>query len=192
MRRDSFAGFSKVEHGPFMTGAGGRAGIWLALSKGFISHAAWGYPPNINLTKPNQKRITWEGQQNDRKSHPCGKARKSRPELNSFGFGGTNAHHVVQNLFKWKKKWHWSPPIALVDYSRWPWWRMACSFRKLAKNLDAFYHTIYNGESTFLPTSKNMERDGSKTHSVLKKVWFWKDELHQGRLHREFEMICTL
>ena len=85
-------GSVKSNMGHLLTAAGmtGLLKVLLAMQHEVI-------PPNINLKDPITSDSNWKGKERMITKHTPWTDKKKQAGINSFGFGGTNAHMVVQN-----------------------------------------------------------------------------------------------
>ncbi|GAB5552552.1 MAG: hypothetical protein Sapg2KO_21430 [Saprospiraceae bacterium] len=171
-------GSVKSNLGHLLTAAGmtGLLKVLLAMQHEVI-------PPNINLTNPIQSDSNWDGSDRMIVHHTPWTAEKKQAGINSFGFGGTNAHMVVQNyLGKELARSNQQVPLqsmAIVG--------MDAHFGD-AKNLEAFYHTIYNGDQHFKALPKNRWKGIEANSSLLKKYGFENGRPPKGAYIEEFEI----
>lgn len=99
-------------------------------------------PPNINLTDPIKADNDWPGSEGMILQPTTWTNDYKQAGINSFGFGGTNAHMVVQNYSENSEKEATesfvSPqPMAIIG--------MDAHYGN-CKSLEDFYHTIYDGK----------------------------------------------
>jgi len=164
-------------------------------------------PPNINLTNPIQADGQWKGDDRMIVAHTPWKDKEKQAGINSFGFGGTNAHMVVQNyLGPNNVKGQQGSPLGLGRASDMDTLKgthvSTNSLLKLqpmaivgmdahfgdCKNLDAFYHTIYNGAQQFTELPDNRWKGMEANTSLLKKYGFENGSAPKGAYIDEFEI----
>lgn len=171
-------GSVKSNLGHLLTAAGmtGLLKVLLAMQQEVI-------PPNINLTNPIQSDNNWNGSDRMIVHHTPWTTEKKQAGINSFGFGGTNAHMVVQNyLGKEPARSDQQVPLqsmAIVG--------MDAHFGD-AKNLEDFYHSIYNGDQHFKALPKNRWKGIEANTSLLKKYGFENGRPPKGAYIEEFEI----
>jgi PfaB family protein len=173
-------GSVKSNMGHLLTAAGmtGLLKVLLAMQHEVI-------PPNINLTKPIKSDNNWEGNNKMIVNHTPWKGQKKQAGINSFGFGGTNAHMVVQNYLG--EKSNTDQPNKLIALQSMAVVGMDAHFGT-CETLDAFYHTIYNGDQLFGPLPKNRWKGMEANTSVLKKYGFENGTPPKGAYIEEFEI----
>jgi PfaB family protein len=159
-------GSVKSNMGHLLTAAGmsGLFKVLLAMQKGVI-------PPNINLENAVQANNQWiTDKQIIRQTTPW---KGNQAGINSFGFGGTNAHMVVQkpnaSMLQEANAYRPQPllPLAIVG--------MEAHFGS-CENLDDFYAAIYNGEQDFRPLPARRWKGFDADKELLQRYGF-KDGL---------------
>lgn len=173
-------GSVKSNMGHLLTAAGmsGLLKVLLAMRHELI-------PPNINLTNPIKADGAWPGSDKMILEHTVWNDKSKQAGINSFGFGGTNAHLVVQNyLAERKKEKPRSKKVLLQSMSV---VGMDAHFGN-CKNLEEFYHTIYNGEQHFVALPKNRWKGIEENSSLLKKYGFENGQAPMGAYIDEFEI----
>ncbi|MDA7501967.1 hypothetical protein N8482_01700 [Chitinophagales bacterium] len=173
-------GSVKSNMGHLLTAAGmtGLLKVLLAMQHEVI-------PPNINLTNPIKSDGDWKGDEGMIVNHTPWATKIKQAGINSFGFGGTNAHMVVQNYLERKPEERIvSPlvpllPMAIVG--------MDAHFGNCS-NLSSFYHTIYNGEQQFRALPKNRWKGIEEHGSILEKYGFADGLAPRGAYIDEFEI----
>jgi acyl transferase domain-containing protein len=173
-------GSVKSNMGHLLTAAGmtGLLKVLLAMQHEVI-------PPNINLMNPIKSDSNWEGDKRMIVNHTPWKDTIKQAGINSFGFGGTNAHMVVQNYLG--EKSDTDQPNKLVSLQSMAVIGMDAHFGT-CENLDAFYHTIYNGDQLFTPLPINRWKGMEANTSVLKKYGFEHGTPPNGAYIEEFEI----
>ncbi|MEM7103028.1 MAG: PfaB family protein [Bacteroidota bacterium] len=172
-------GSVKSNMGHLLTAAGmtGLLKVLLAMQKGVI-------PANINLENPvvsangllggNQmisEPVKWE-------DNP------KQAGINSFGFGGTNAHMVVQNYMASQKKVKAEKPVELTPMAI---VGMDAHFGDCS-NLDDFYSTIYNGKQHFKPLPESRWKGFDQNEALLKQYGFEDGKPPKGAYIEDFEI----
>ncbi|MEO0338051.1 MAG: PfaB family protein [Bacteroidota bacterium] len=172
-------GSVKSNMGHLLTAAG-MTGLLKVLSA--IEHEV--IPPNINLTNPIQSTIPWKGGDGMITQHTPWKDKQKQAGINSFGFGGTNAHMVVQNYLgqqEERQEEHLMPLQAMAIIG------MDAHFGD-CPNLEAFYHSIYEGKQQFRALPKNRWKGIEANQTLLKKYGFEAGTLPKGAFIDEFEI----
>ena len=183
--------FSKTDTTPLLGSVKSNMGHLLTaagmtgLLKVLMAMQAEVIPPNINLKNPIKADNDWKGSSNMISTHTSWSPKFKQAGINSFGFGGTNAHMVVQNYLTRK-----------INYDK------VCSFSKLesmavvgmdahfgdCENLDAFYDTIYNGKQHFKALPKRRWKGVEQNENLLKKYGFENGQVPNGAYIDEFEI----
>jgi PfaB family protein len=118
-------------------------------------------------------------------NHTPWKEKHKQAGINSFGFGGTNAHMVVQNYLgqqnddRQANKSVQLQPMAVVG--------MDAHFGS-CENLASFYQAIYNGEQQLKALPKNRWKGIEANTSLLKKYGFENGNPPKGAYIEEFEI----
>lgn len=171
-------GSVKSNMGHLLTAAGmsGLFKVLLSMQKGFI-------PPNINLEHAVQANNQWiQDEQIIKKTTPW---KGDQAGINSFGFGGTNAHMVVQkpttSTLQEKKAYQPQPllPLAIVG--------MEAHFGS-CENLEDFYATIYNGEQDFRPLPPKRWKGFDEDKELLQRYGFEKGLAPKGAYIEQFDI----
>jgi len=172
-------GSVKSNMGHLLTAAGmtGLCKVLLAMEKGVI-------PPNINLSEPLEARNGWEGVDQMILSTQAWKDERKQAGINSFGFGGTNAHMVVH---KWEREEeqadHFSPvprqPMAIVG--------MDAHFGDCT-TLDDFYQTIYHGRQHFRELPAGRWKGFDANEELLKNYGFSDGKAPRGAYIDHFDI----
>jgi len=173
-------GSVKSNMGHLLTAAG-MTGLLKALLA--MQHEV--IPPNINLTNPIKADNDWTGSDAMIVNHTPWKNKIKQAGINSFGFGGTNAHMVVQNYLGRKLgETKSSAPVPLQSMAI---VGMDVHFGN-CENLNSFYHTIYNGEQHFRSLPKHRWKGIEENSALLKKYGFEDGQVPQGAYIDEFEI----
>lgn len=166
-------GSVKSNMGHLLTAAGmtGLLKVLIAMQKGTI-------PPNINLTKAVQTNNQWiQDAQIITEQTPWS---GNQAGINSFGFGGTNAHMVVQKEVA--KPTEVFTPIPLAPMSI---IGMAAHFGSCT-NLDDFYAAIHNGEQLFTPLPTRRWKGFENNKNLLQK--YGLEAAPEGAYISDFEI----
>ncbi len=173
-------GSVKSNMGHLLTAAGMTGLLKVLLS---MQHEV--IPPNINLSNPIKSDVDWKGSEKMIVSHTPWKETVKQAGINSFGFGGTNAHMVVQNyLGPQKENKDLSAKIELRAMAV---IGMDAHFGE-CKNLESFYHTIYNGQQQFHSLPKNRWKGIESNVDLMKKYGFENGTIPKGAYIDEFEI----
>jgi len=172
-------GSVKSNMGHLLTAAGmsGLLKVLLAMQKGTI-------PPNINLKDAIAANNGWLGKEQMILAPMAWNGAQKQAGINSFGFGGTNAHLVVQDYIPAHAKASpWRPvglqPMAIIG--------MDAHFGD-CEGLDAFYSTIYNGRQHFKPLPKSRWKGFDENEALLKSYGFGGGKAPQGAYIEDFEI----
>lgn len=172
-------GSVKSNMGHLLTAAGmtGLLKVLLAMQKNII-------PPNINLENPVEADNGWiGGEQMIDKATPWSETQK-QAGINSFGFGGTNAHMVVQNYSENQEKTVSDSPIQLQSMAI---VGMDTHFGDCT-NLDDFHSTIYNGQQHFKALPKERWKGFDKNKDLLKSYGFEDGQAPRGAYIEDFKI----
>jgi len=173
-------GSVKSNMGHLLTAAGmtGLLKVLIAMQKEVI-------PPNINLENPIKADTDWAGSAKMITKLTKWKGAKKQAGINSFGFGGTNAHMVVRN---WDEAWSGSEksdmdtpllPMAVIGMD---------AYFGDCKNLDEFYSTIYNGKQHFKDLPKDRWKGIEENTKLLRSYGFEDGEAPRGAYIDDFEI----
>lgn len=173
-------GSVKSNMGHLLTAAGmtGLLKVLLAMQHEVI-------PPNINLVNPITPENNWNSNEEMVLKHTPWLDENKQAGINSFGFGGTNAHIVVQNYLKNKEKekeitqLKQLESMAIVG--------MDAHFGG-CDNLESFYHTIYNGEQHFRSLPKKRWKGIENNPDLLEKYGFENGTAPKGAYIEDFEI----
>ena len=183
--------FSKYGEGPLLGSVKSNMGHLLTaagmtgLLKVLMAMHHEVIPPNINLTNPISSDNDWKGSDRMIVKHTPWNDKDKQAGINSFGFGGTNAHMVVQNYSgptseaEQAQKPVQLQPMAVVG--------MDAHFGA-CKNLESFYDTIYNGKQQFDVLPKKRWKGMEENASLLKKYGFEDGAAPKGAYIDEFEI----
>ncbi|HHH49795.1 MAG TPA: PfaB family protein, partial [Saprospiraceae bacterium] len=172
-------GSVKSNMGHLLTAAGmtGLLKVLLAMQKEII-------PPNINLQNALAADSQWVGKDEMILKPSKWTDKHKQAGINSFGFGGTNAHMVVQNyLTQTSQQEIYKPvqlqPMAVVG--------MDIHFGDCT-NLDDFYTSIYFGKQHFKKLPKARWKGFDENKDLLKSFGFENGEAPQGAYIEDFEI----
>jgi len=189
-----YLGSVKSNMGHLLTAAGmtGLLKVLLAMEHNVI-------PPNINLKDPLLPLNNWNGASKMIKNHTPWLDNKKQAGVNSFGFGGTNAHLVVLNYDKGardlpelktnaqdttsqpkpKSSGYKAVPLAIIG--------MEAYFGD-CHNLAAFYDSIYLGKQHFKPLPLARWKGFEENTELLKKHGFEDGTAPQGAYIDSFDI----
>lgn len=172
-------GSVKSNMGHLLTAAGMTGLLKVLLS---MQHEV--IPPNINLEESVKAENGWMNQ-----SHMITQAtpwtnKNKQAGINSFGFGGTNAHMVVQNYDKNQPQTKSDNPIELQPMSI---IGMDAHFGNCT-NLEDFYSTIYNGSQHFRELPKGRWKGFDQNKNLLKRFGFENEIAPKGAYIEDFEI----
>lgn len=164
---------SNVGHLLTVAGMTGLFKVLLALQKGII-------PPNINLNQAIQTQNQWIKDEHIINETTIWHGQQAG--INSFGFGGTNAHMVVQKYQQ--QSTQNTEKIALVPLSI---VGMAVHFGTCS-TLDDFYALVYNGSQIFTTLPKNRWKGFEANAALLEKYGFEDGKAPKGAYIKDFEI----
>ncbi len=173
-------GSVKSNMGHLLTAAG-MTGLLKVLAA--IRHEV--IPPNINLQEPVQADNQWISDEQMITKPTLWKDDQKQAGINSFGFGGTNAHMIVQNYQTNKY------PIAASKQNE-----------KLASmsiigmdahfgdcdGLEAFSDTIYYGKQHLKPLPPNRWKGFEENKNILSQYGLQNGEVPPGAYLEDFEI----
>lgn len=168
-------GSVKSNMGHLLTAAGmtGLFKVLLAMQKELI-------PPNINLKKAVQSQNQWI--QDEQIINTTTPWTGDQAGINSFGFGGTNAHMIVQK-YKEQTAQPSTPqelqPMSIVG--------MDVHFGA-CDNLNDFYATIYNGKQLFSDLPKSRWKGFEENTTLLQDYGFEDGQAPKGAYIEDFEI----
>jgi len=172
-------GSVKSNMGHLLTAAGmtGLLKVLLAMQKEVI-------PPNINLKEPVLAENKFIGQPEMITETTDWNDKKKQAGINSFGFGGTNAHMVVNNYIKSKakpkkKKATSLQPMSIVG--------MDAHFGD-CKNLSEFYGTIFYGKQHFRTLPKGRWKGFEDNKELLREFGLENGRAPKGAYIEDFEI----
>ncbi len=172
-------GSVKSNMGHLLTAAGmtGLLKVLLAMQKNAI-------PPNINLQDPVKADNGWiGGEQMIKKTTPWADVQK-QAGINSFGFGGTNAHMVVQNYLGNEAPAKSDPTMPLQDMAI---IGMDAHFGT-CDSLTKFHQTIYKGSQHFEDLPKSRWKGFDENSALLKRYGFEDGKAPKGAYIEDFEI----
>ncbi len=178
-------GSVKSNMGHLLTAAGmtGLLKVLLALEKKII-------PPNINLKNAIHAENNWIGREQMILKPTKWKGKNRQAGINSFGFGGTNAHMLVTS---------YQPPVTSPSIKATDNQQLVTSNEQLAiigmdahfgdcTNLADFYQTIYRGKSYFRVLPKGRWKGFDANEKLLKEYGFIEGKAPQGAYIEDFEI----
>ena len=172
-------GSVKSNMGHLLTAAGmtGLLKVLLSMQHEII-------PSNINLEESVKAENGWMGEsQLINKATPWTNKNK-QAGINSFGFGGTNAHMVVQNYNKNQPLSKSDAPVELQPMSI---IGMDAHFGDCT-NLEDFYSTIYHGKQHFKKLPKGRWKGFEENKKLLQRFGFENGEAPKGAYIENFEI----
>ncbi len=171
-------GSVKSNMGHLLTAAGmtGLLKVLQALQTGEI-------PPNLHLQESVVSQNKWIGEAQMITEPTKWSGRTKQAGINSFGFGGTNAHMVVHNHVKKKGKSH---PHSSVEMAPMAIIGMDAHFGDCT-GLDEFYATIYRGKQHFRPLPPMRWKGFDEQESLLKRYGFESGKAPNGAYIEDFE-----
>ncbi len=142
-------------------------------------------PPNINLNNPLLPDTHWkDGAAMITEQTPWTQEEK-QAGINSFGFGGTNAHLVVREYLKSKTQTQadFTPvelqPMAIIG--------MEAHFGD-CRGLEAFYETIYAGKQHFRDLPRRRWKGMEQNSEMLQRYGFTDGKAPRGAYIDDFEI----
>ena len=172
-------GSVKSNMGHLLTAAGmtGLLKVLLSMQKNLI-------PPNINLEESVKADNGLMGQQQMIVKATKWEENQKQAGINSFGFGGTNAHMVVQNYTEDQPKFAIQKPIELQSMAI---IGMDAHFGN-CNNLGDFYSTIYHGKQHFNPLPKGRWKGFDENTALLKQYGFEDGKAPAGAYIEDFKI----
>ena len=173
-------GSVKSNMGHLLTAAGmtGLLKVLMAMQKGTI-------PPNINLTDPIKPENNWEGNSKMITKQTAWTETDKQAGINSFGFGGTNAHMVVQNYLK--SQTQSATTFKPVELQAMAVVGMEAYFGD-CRGLDDFYATIYDGKQHFRELPSRRWKGIENNADLLKRYGFSDGKAPRGAYIDDFEI----
>ena len=170
-------GSVKSNMGHLLTAAGmtGLLKVLLAMEKGVI-------PPNINLKDGVEASSQWMGTEQMILQAQKWEAQNKQAGINSFGFGGTNAHMVLQEAGFAKPS-----PQPQIDLKSMAIVGMDAHFGNCT-NLDDFYLTIYEGKQHFTDLPQKRWKGFEANKDLLKSFGFENGQAPKGAYIDNFEI----
>ena len=172
-------GSVKSNMGHLLTAAGmtGLLKVLLSMEKNRI-------PANINLKNAVVAENNWVGKEEMVLEETPWTNQYKQAGINSFGFGGTNAHIVVKNHVKGQHKAKKTRakkrlPLSIIG--------MDVHFGNCT-NLNDFYHTIYEGKQHFRTLPQQRWKGFEENKALLKKYGFKDGQAPKGAFIDDFEI----
>ena len=172
-------GSVKSNMGHLLTAAGmtGLGKVLLSMQKDKI-------PPNINLAAGLTSDNGWIGTDQMILETTDWTDKNKQAGINSFGFGGTNAHMIVENYLPENSQTNGQSSIPLVP--------MAVTGLDVhfgnCVGIENFYQTIFNGDQHFIPLPDERWKGFDKNSGLLKKYGFSAGEPPKGAYIEDFEI----
>jgi len=141
-------------------------------------------PPNINLQKGLNADNDWIGEKEMITQPTKWDDSVKQAAINSFGFGGTNAHMVVQNYIKNKTQTTINEKVELKPMGI---IGMDAHFGNCS-SLDDFYWTIYDGKQHFRELPKERWKGIDENKKLLKSFGFENGLAPKGAYIEDFEI----
>jgi len=170
-------GSVKSNMGHLLTAAGmtGLGKVLLAIQKNKI-------PPNINLATGLKSDNGWIGTDQMILETTEWTDKNKQAGINSFGFGGTNAHMIVENYLPENSSSYGQSSIPLVP--------MAVTGLDVhfgnCVGIEDFYQTIFNGDQHFVPLPATRWKGFDNNENLLKKYGFTAGKPPQGAYMEDF------
>ena len=172
-------GSVKSNMGHLLTAAGmtGLGKVLLSMEKNKI-------PPNINLAAGLKSDNDWIGPDQMILKTTAWTDKNKQAGINSFGFGGTNAHMIVENYLPENSQTNGQSSIPLVP--------MAVTGLDVhfgnCVGIENFYQTIFNGDQHFISLPKERWKGFDKHEGLLKKYGFASGQPPKGAYIEDFEI----
>ncbi len=172
-------GSVKSNMGHLLTAAGmtGLGKVLLSMQKNKI-------PPNINLAAGLKSDNDWIGPDQMILETTDWTDKNKQAGINSFGFGGTNAHMIVENYLPENSQSNGQSYIPLVP--------MAVTGLDVhfgnCVGIENFYQTIFNGDQHFISLPEERWKGFDKNSALLKKYGFTTGEPPKGAYIEDFEI----
>jgi len=172
-------GSVKSNMGHLLTAAGmtGLGKVLLSMQKNKI-------PPNINLAAGLKSDNSWIGPDQMILETTEWTDKNKQAGINSFGFGGTNAHMIVENYLQENSQTNGQSFIPLVP--------MAVTGLDVhfgnCIGIENFYQTIFNGDQHFISLPEERWKGFDKNSALLKKYGFATGEPPKGAYIEDFEI----
>ncbi len=172
-------GSVKSNMGHLLTAAGmpGMMKVLLSMQKNKI-------PSNINLTEALTSDNNWIGGSEMIAKAVDWNQNEKQAGINSFGFGGTNAHMVLQSYPLNNSELNTNRPVPLEPMNV---VGMEVHFGN-CKNLAEFYSTIYNGKQHFTDLPSERWKGFEDNKLLLKSYGFENGEAPKGAYIDDFEI----
>ncbi len=178
-------GTVKANVGHLLTAAGmvGMIKAILSMSKGVI-------PPTINITDPlsSPNQVISEKQIVRTATSWPNNAPLKRAAISAFGFGGTNAHLILEQGAKVEPL----PPMVTQPVEPVPTPKIAIvgmdAFFGSAKELDAFERSIYEGNQHFIPLPTQRWQGIEEQEQLLKENGFEGNQAPKGAYIESFDI----
>ena len=142
-------------------------------------------PPNINLTDPLTPKNNWRDGAKLINKTTAWTAEEKQAGINSFGFGGTNAHMVVQNHRK--PQTQTDAPFAPVSLQSVAIIGADARFGD-CRGLEAFYDTIFHGKQHFRELPGRRWKGMEENDDLLRRYGFADGKAPRGAYTEDFEI----
>jgi len=172
-------GSVKSNMGHLLTAAGmtGLGKVLLAMQKNKI-------PPNINLAAGLKSDNGWIGTDQMILETTEWTDKNKQAGINSFGFGGTNAHMIVENYLPENSQTNGQTSIPLVPMSV---IGMDIHFGNCV-GIENFYQTIFDTRQHFVTLPEERWKGFDKNSRLLKKYGFVSGKPPKGAYIEDFEI----
>ena len=170
-------GSVKSNMGHMLTAAG-----MPSLMKVLLSMEHEMIPPGINMSTAIQSEKGWFKREQIIEEPLKWETNYKQAAVNSFGFGGTNAHLVVENHHKGESKKH--KDVSLKE--------MAITSMEVhfgdCNNLDAFYQSIFEGKQHFSEMPQDRWKGFEKNNELLAQFGLNTETSIKGNFIDAFDM----
>ena len=172
-------GSVKSNMGHLLTAAGmtGLGKVLLSMQKNKI-------PPNINLAAGLKSDNGWIGTEQMILETTEWTDKNKQAGINSFGFGGTNAHMIVENYLPENSQTNGQSSIPLVPMAV---TGMDVHFGNCV-GIENFYQTIFDATQHFTPLPEERWKGFDSNSELLKKYGFASGQPPKGAYIEDFEI----
>jgi len=139
-------------------------------------------PPGINLSAAIQSKKGWFTQDQIIEEPLKWETNDKQAAVNSFGFGGTNAHLVVESHHKEKSEKHADVKLKQMAITS-----MEVHFGD-CDNLDTFYRSIFQGTQHFSEMPIHRWKGFEKNKDLLSSFGLDTEKLPRGNFIADFDM----
>jgi PfaB family protein len=153
-----------------------------SLMKVLLSMEHHKIPPGINLSTAIQSKKGWFTQEQIIEEPLPWETNYKQAAVNSFGFGGTNAHLVVESHHKEKSRKHTDVTLKEMAITS-----MEVHFGDCV-NLDAFYQSIFEGTQHFSEMPIHRWKGFEKNNDLLSSFGLDTKKRPRGNFIADFDM----